>query len=492
MQKIYKKPIFIFGLVVVVVIIAGYFYFFKAKKPNYEIVVAKKGTVIQEVSVTGKVKPAENVDLAFEKTGKVAWVNAKVGDKVFIGQTLITLVNGDIAAQLDQAKASVAEQKAKLDELKIGTRPEEIQIQQVKVDNARNDLIDKIQEAYTQSDDAIRNKVDQVFSNPRTVNPQLNYYLNTESVLKTDIEWRRFLVENILNSWKSSLDINVTAVKTNLDEIKLFLDKMALAVNNAGANSSLSQTTLDTWKSNISTARTNVNTAIENLSSSESTLAVEENQLSLEKAGNTPEQIANQEAKLEQAEANVKNFQAQLAKTVLWAPINGIVTKQDAKNGEIVAADSPVVSIISESQFEIEANVPEADIAKVKVGDSAKITLDAYGGDTFFDVNVAKIDPGETIIEGVATYKTTFQFTKEDHRIKSGMTANIDILTDKRENVINIPQRAVVSQNKDKIVKILDENGNSKEVKVKVGLRGSDGNIEILEGVGEGDKIVLP
>ena len=490
MKKIYKKPVFIVGAVIIL-IIAGYFYFSRAKKPDYETIVAQKGTVIQEVSVTGKVKSAENVDLAFEKTGKVAWVNAKVGDKVFIGQTLITLVNGDISAQLDQVKASVAEQQAKLEELKKGTRPEEIQLQQTKVDNAQADLIDKIQDAYTKSDDAVRNKVDQIFSNPRTANPRLNYYLNTESVLKTDIEWKRVLVENMLNSWKSSGDIGAASAKTNLDEIKLFLDKTALAVNNASANSNLSQTTLDAWRADISTARTNVNTAIVNLASSESTLAVEENQLTLEKAGNTPEQIANQEAKLEQAQANVKNYEAQLTKTVLWAPINGIVAKQDAKKGEIVAADSPIVSIISESQFEIETNVPEADIAKVKVGDSAKVTLDAYGSDVFFDAKVVKIDPGETMIEGVATYKTTLQFSKNDERVKSGMTANIDILTNKLENVINIPQRAVVSRDGDKIAQILDGQ-NIKEVKVKTGLRGSDGNIEILEGVKEDDKVVLP
>jgi HlyD family secretion protein len=497
MKNLIKKPIFIIGLVVIVVIIVGYFYFSKTKKPDYEVIIAKNGTVIQEVSVTGKVKPAENVDLAFEKSGKVAWVNAKVGDKVFIGQTLVTLVNGDISAQLDQAKAAVSEQQAKLDELKKGTRPEEIQIQQVKVDNAKADLIDKIQDAYTKSDDAVRNKVDQVFSNPRTVNPQLNSYLNIESALKTDIEWRRFLIESKLNSWESSLGV----VKINLNEIKLFLDKIALAINNTGANSNLSQTTLDTWKSDISTARTNINTAIVNLSSSESTLAVEENQLILEKAGNTPEQIANQEAKVEQAEANVKNYQAQLEKTILWAPINGIITKQDAKKGEIVAANSVIISIISSPEFsaqsalgglgwEIEANVPEADIAKIKIGDSAKITLDAYGSDIFFDVNVVKIDPGETIIEGVATYKTTFQFTKKDERVKSGMTANIDILTNKHENVITIPQRAVISQNGDKIVKIL-EGENIKEKKVKTGLRGSDGDIEIIEGIKEGDKVIV-
>lgn len=307
MQKIYKKPIFIVA-VIIILIIAGYFYFSRAKKPNYETVVAKKGTVVQEVSVTGKVKPAENVDLAFEKAGKVAWVNIKIGDRVRLGDTLVTLVNGDLTAQLDQAKASVEEQKAKLDELKKGTRQEEIQVQQVKVDNARADLIDKIQDAYTKSDDAVRNKVDQVFSNSRTATPQLNYYLNTESVLKTDIEWRRFSIESMLNFWKSSVDINVATVKKNLDEIKLFLDKVALAVNNASANSNLSQTTLDIWKSDISTARTNLNTAIVNLSSSESTLAVEENQLALEKAGNTRSKLPIRKPK--------RNKQKQMLKTL--------------------------------------------------------------------------------------------------------------------------------------------------------------------------------
>ncbi len=298
------------------------------------------------------------------------------------------------------------------------------------------------------------------------------------------------MVENILNSWKLSVDIDAATAKKNLDEIKLFLDKVALAVNNTSASSNLSQTILDAWKSDISTARTNVNTAIVNLAASESTLIVEENQLSLEIAGSTLEQIANQEAKLEQAEANVKNIEAQLAKTILVAPISGIVTKQDAKTGEIAAAGTPIVSIISESQFEIEANIPEADIAKVKVGNQARVTLDAYGSDTYFNVSVVKIDPGETIIEGVATYKTTFQFLQKDERVKSGMTANIDILTDRRENVISIPQRAVLSQNGDKIVKI-SEGKDIKEVKVKTGLRGVDGNIEIIEGISEGDKIIV-
>lgn len=489
MKKIIKKPIFIAGIVIVL-IIAGYFYFNRSKKPGYDTVIAERGTIVQEVSVTGKVRPAEEVDLAFEKAGKIAAVNIQVGDRVERGSVLITQVNNDLIAQLEQAKASVNEQQAKLDELKKGTRPEEIQVQETKVQNAKDDLLDKIQDAYTKSDDAVRNKVDQAFSNPRTSNPQLNYYLNADSSLRTDIEWRRFLIEGKLNSWELSLD-SISVTKSNLNEIKLFLDKVALVINNTSASSGLSQTTLDTWKSDVSTARTNVNTAITNLSTAESTLAVEENNLILKQAGYTTEQIINQEAKLEQAKANVKNIQAQLAKTILWTPISGVVTKQDAKQGEIASANTPIVSIISEAQFETETNVPEADIAKIKIGNKAKITLDAYGSDAIFEAIVVKIDPAETMIEGVATYKTALQFIKEDQRVKSGMTANVDILTDRRDNIIILPQRAVVSRNGDKIVQVL--NGKDiKEIKIKTGLRGSDGNIEILEGVAEGDKVVLP
>jgi len=484
-----KKPITIVLMIIVFGGVATYFLFIKKSALSPEIFVAKRGDVVQEVSVTGKTKPAESVDLAFEKSGKVVFVAVKVGDRVFAGQTLVSQFNNDISSQLDQAKASVKEQEAKLEELKKGTRPEEIQIQQVKVDNAKADLLDKIQDAYTKSDDAIRNKVDQLFSNPRTPNPQLTSYLNTDFALKTDIEWRRFLIEGKLNSWKSSLD-DVNLAKSNLDEIKTFLDKIALAVNSAMANSNLSQTTLDTWKSDVSAARTNVNTAITNLSSAESTYLVEQNTLILKKAGPTPEQISEQEAKLFQAEANVKNYEAQLAKTIIASPINGIVTRQDAKVGEIVAANTVVVSVISSGGFELEANVPEADIAKVKVGDPAKVTLDAFGNDKFFEAKVTKIDPGETIIEGVATYKTTLQFIKENEGIKSGMTANIDILTAKKENVIVIPQRAVISKDGDKFVKILKNDGAVEEIKVETGLRGSDGNIEIISGINEGDKVI--
>ncbi len=509
-RKYFKKPIVLI-LIAVILIIAGYFYFSREKKPDYEFVIAARGEIIQEVSVTGSVKPAEAVDLSFENSGKVVNIYADVGDKVTAGELLATIDNTDISAQLVQAEADVRVQQAKLDELRAGTREEEIKVQEIKVQNAETaieeaekNLIDKIQDAYTKSDDALRNKIDQTFENPVIPLPQINFSIN-DSQLESDIEWQRIVIEDLLNAWGKSLaQLTVSSdlssylqnAKNNLNQVKSFLDKVALAINKAPTGAGTSQSTLDAWKVDAASARTNVNTAIsnvlsaeENLNTAQSNFSLASQELVLKKAGATSEQIQAQEAQVEKARANVLNYRAQLDKTIIRSPINGIVTKQNAKVGEIVAANTNVISVISKVNFEIEANVPEADIAKIKINDKAIITLDAYGNDVEFDVKVVKIDPAETLIEGVATYKTTFQFMEEDERVKSGMTANIDILTDKRENVIIIPQRAVTTKGGERTVNVLTDSGPV-ETRVKIGLRGSDGNVEITEGINEGDKII--
>ena len=295
----------------------------------------------------------------------------------------------------------------------------------------------------------------------------------------------------------SDLSSYTNEAEKNLEQIKSFLDKASLAINSTYSTTTLSQTTTNSWKSDVSTARTNIYTAISNLTTAEEKLktaesdsALSEQELVLKRAEATPEQILSQEAKVKSTQADVQNMQAKIAKTIIRSPINGIVTIQNAKVGEIVANNTSIISIISEADFEIEANIPEADIAKVKISNTAQVTLDAYGDDVIFEAKIIAIDPAETIIEGVSTYKTTLQFLKEDNRIKSGMTANIDILNNKKDNVVFIPIRAVEEKDGRKVVKILN-NGEIREVGVETGLRGSDGNIEVITGINEGDEVIV-
>jgi len=193
------KKYLIIAFLVLAAAAAGYFYWRGPQASLYDFVLAQKGEIVQEVSVTGRVKPVEEVNLSFEKTGKVAGVYAAVGDKVFSGQLLAKLANDEIIAQIAAAEANIKAQEAKLAELQKGVRPEEIQVYEVKVSNAavalgdaKQDLLNKLRDSYTKSDDAVRNKIDQFFTNPRSSDPKLNFVL-TDPQLETDIEWQRFL-----------------------------------------------------------------------------------------------------------------------------------------------------------------------------------------------------------------------------------------------------------------------------------------------------------
>ena len=277
--------------------------------------------------------------------------------------------------------------------------------------------------------------------------------------------------------------------KNNLRAVQTYLDKIAAAINSLSANSSLSQTTIDTYKASVAAARADLTAALGGLTASDEKFRNASSKLALKVAGTAKEQIDAQEATVEAAQAKVMNINAQLAKTIIRAPISGVVTREDAKVGEIATIGVSLVAVISDTKYEIKAYVPEADIAKIKISDKAEITLDAYGNDVRFEGVVTKIDPAETTIENVSTYKVTLLFTKDDQRIKSGMTANIDIIGERRENAIVLSGRLIATKENIKTVTLVDGAGIFREVIVTTGLRGSNGDVEILSGLREGDKI---
>lgn len=501
---------------VAVFVVFGFFVsnsYFKEEKSGIDFVVADRSLLIQEVSVTGNVKPVDEVNLGFEINGRVSSVNIEVGDKVFAGKVLMRLDDRDLNAKLLRARANLTEEEANLAKLKAGTRIEEIDIQNAKVENAKTALVDakkdtlnKLRDAYSRSDDAIRNKVDQLFNNPKSMNPELGVVVSNNQ-LEADVESSRLDIKQMFITWENDLtkltkgsDLLSFATMTdeNLSQVRDFLDSVALVANSLTKNASLSQTTVDGYKSDIWSARSSVNTAISNLStakeklrSAQSVLFIAQKELALKEAGATYEELAAQDARVLSASASVEDILAEIEKTVVYSPISGVVASVDIKSGEMVSPNSTPISIISDNDFEIEANIAEADIAKISIGDSADVTLDAYGDSVLFKAVVADIDPAETVIEGVPTYKTTFNILPNAKSVKSGMTANIDILTDRKADVIAIPARAVKTVDGKKIVKILKNENTTEEREVETGLRGSDGRIEILKGIEEGEKVII-
>jgi HlyD family secretion protein len=511
LKQYYKKP-WVIGVTVVVLIII--FILIKtASKPTVEAMVVVNRTAVQEeVDVTGKVTAASAVDLSFEKSGKVVAVSKTVGDTVESGDTILRLDASDLNASRAQSVATLHYQEAKLSELLEGTRPEQLALSESKVKSAQSDLltaqaayITSLQTAYSSADDAIRGKTDEVFTNPRTNYPKTIFPLDDTQALSIQsgrVEVERRLTE--LQTFSSNIasttsveEMSVT-IKRDLAEVKLFLDNLALVINNLPQNYfQTNQINVSQWRADLSVARTEVNTAITGIltaedrrKQAETNLKNAQGQLTIEQSGTISQEIEAQEAQVAQARASVQAIDAQITKMTIKSPIDGIVTKQDGKIGQTVTPNTIVVSIINNGQYEIEANIAEADIAKVKVGQTSTVTLDAYSSDVVFNAVVVSIDPAETIVDGVPTYKTTFQFTQTDERIRSGMTANLTIVGDKRDNVLAVPERALYTKNGKRYV--LVEQGKQKvETAVTTGLRGSDGLVEISSGLEEGQRVVV-
>jgi len=173
----------------------------------------------------------------------------------------------------------------------------------------------------------------------------------------------------------------------------------------------------------------------------------------------------------------------------LNSPINGVVAKIKIKIGEVaIAGGDTVISLISPTKFKVEADISEVNIGKVKIGNSAEITLDAFP-EKIWPGQVTEMEPAETIIEGVVYYKTTITFSEIDERVKSGMSSDIDIATNKKENVLYVPYRAIIYRDGKKIIRIMQDE-KIKELEVKTGIKDTKGNIEILEGLKEGEKVI--
>ncbi len=201
--------------------------------------------------------------------------------------------------------------------------------------------------------------------------------------------------------------------------------------------------------------------------------------------------LKSQQMIVQRRENDLVEAQDKLADYYLRSPFSGVITRLDLEVGERVTSGVPIVTVQSVNSLEIKTNVPEVDIAKIKLSDRGEVTLDAYGAEATFDVVVSKIDPTEIVIEGVPTYLVTLNFlTADDERIRSGMTANIELITAEKGAVLVIPARAVITTNNNQFVRILMADKLVTR-RVETGLRDASGNIEITRGLRAGDEVVV-
>ena len=230
---------------------------------------------------------------------------------------------------------------------------------------------------------------------------------------------------------------------------------------------------------------------------------------------------------VQSAESGVKQSRDNLARTSIFAPRDGTISKLSVELGERVVgtaqmAGTEIVRVANLNNMEVEVDVNETDIVKVNVGDSTIVEVDAYLKREFKGVvtEIANTAENTLSVDQVTNFKVKVRILPESYKdlsadkpensspFRPGMTATVDIITNKKENIIGVPISAIVIKtdtSSAKSKKIIKETISSKTEKfecvfVKIGdvakLRvittgiQDDSNIEITSGLNEGDEVI--
>lgn len=455
-----------------IILVLGFFIFGR-NTGNQEIVTADHRDVVESVRIAGTVEARIVSDLGFETSGIVRNVAVDVNDTVYRGQTLVSLGLGTLSAELQSAQASLAIKRAEHANTSVNLDAIR-EKQDTLVVNAYSELLSSGLVAEPQS--VSYTQTPPVISG-RYVGKEGRYKLSVKSALQSgDSDLYVFDMEDV-----EPVEISKTG-STPLGTRGLF-------VSFPDDVSAYEHTTWyvdipNTKSASYATAYSAYQDALR-----ERNRAIDEAEAEV-RDQTTGASIAD--AELAQAEAEVARIQALIGQRILTAPFDGTVASVSVDPGESVNANDPVVSIISNDGFGVEVDLPEVDSVKVRVGNPVSITLDALG-DEVFAGTVVSVSRSETLVDGVSVYEARIAFDNADERISSGMTADVSIETSKRSDVLALPARAVKYREDGTpyVLRRESDGGGTVEQEIVLGLRGSDGFIEVTAGISRGDELVI-
>jgi HlyD family secretion protein len=204
-----------------------------------------------------------------------------------------------------------------------------------------------------------------------------------------------------------------------------------------------------------------------------------------------PQQVQLDSAALavRRAESQLRRAETALNRTTLTAPIDGVIS---AVNGEVGATAAPGVALfeITDSDpLRIVVQVDEVDIRLIREGMAASVELDALD-DVVIPAQIERIALLGTPVNGIVNYDVMLTIGGADPRVRVGMTAEANIVTERRENVLLVPNVFIRRDRERAFVNILQADDTLEEVEIRLGLQGRDTS-EVIAGLLEGETIAI-
>lgn len=311
-----------------------------------------------------------------------------------------------------------------------------------KVKNLRNDLDSRIVALTTSNTseiDAVASKMDTVLSAFQ------DHLYNMQKMLDASITFVG-LSQSKLDGFKSTISSNRSSINSSISS----LENSVQAIEDAKLSLKKFQTAYDKAKQDLEITK---NQATQNIKNSENSLKSREISLAQAKqdyqdliAPISSSDLASAKSQLTSASISVDKAKYNYEQATLTSPIDGVVSMLNYKKGDIILSDSAktMATIINNDTLYIEANIEEADISKLKVGDKAQVTFDAVDGVNLTGEVSFIAMTSDTSANGIVTYLVRVLLTNTgENQVREGMTAAIEFVTSEAPGVLAVPVASV-------------------------------------------------
>ena len=395
-----KKQLLMGGAALALLALAGYYFWGnQSSAPQYMTAKVERGNLRNTVTATGTLQAVTTVQVGSQASGTLSALNADFNSVVKKGQIIAQLDPAIAKAQVDQARANVQQARA-----------------------------------------GLQQSIASVAGSRAGVSDAQAKALAAKSTVQNN------------QSGVSSAQANLAVLKAQQDDALAFLKQQEYLLKSgviAQRDYDLANTAYKTAEARYNQAAAQLNQAVLSEQSSagsgiaQSQAQVQQTQAQVQQS---QAQVQQAQAQVQQAEAALRLAEVNLAHTTITSPIDGIVVSRNVNVGQTVAASlsAPTLFTIAKdlTQMQVIANIDQADIGLVEQAKSVKFSVDAFPGKDF-DGKIQQMRLNPQNVQNVVTYNVVIDVSNPEQKLKPGMTANLTVTIDERNNVLKVPNSAL-------------------------------------------------
>jgi len=529
--KFFKSKLFYFVIIILLGITGyyGYYKIFKNQSTKYILAKVTKGDLEIKVSGSGEIIPIEEINIKSKINGEVVFLNVKEGDSVYRSQLLAKIDSKNLEKAIIDQEILIKNLELAIESAKLNLEKLNFQYQNTlrgdDYKKALNQGILILNDFYSFYPNFIENlrkiyfykdfeNYDNNLKYYESYNPsflgksqklELNYNILKSKYIELSENFKNISSQNEAKEKiiKDSYDLVLASydlVNEGTEMIRYLKEDLVLK-NAIHEKQNIIEdhyqkltnylNTLGQYKQNILDVISKINSYHDIIDNYE----FDRRNLELT--------IKQKEVDLEQAKKKLNDLKQDLNDYYITAPLDGVLAIFDIKKGDLVVSNQIIGKIITNQKI-AKISLNEIDAVQVKVGQTAILTFDALP-DLKIKGKVIEISTIGTEEQGVVSYDIKISLEKETNKIKPGMSVNAEIIVNRKENVLIVPNSAIRNDNEGQYVNLV-KNYNVKNIKpfepveisqnliekryIKTGIS-NDEFTEILEGLKEGEIVVL-